>query len=86
MLECWEYVNKYDVWDQDGNAVFFLKEESDCFMRMCCANGRALQVSFQDLQGQELLKFDRPLRCMECPCDSCYPNYTQVSSYLSFLK
>ena len=86
MLECWEYVNKYDVWDQDGNAVFFLKEESDCFMRMCCANGRALQVSFQDLQGQELLKFDRPLRCMECPCDSCYPNWTQVSSSLSFLK
>ena len=77
-MECWEYQNKYDVFDQQGGNIFFLKEESGCLDRCCCANARALEVSFQDLQGNELLRFDRPLRCMEMPCDCCYPNYTQV--------
>ena len=78
VLECWEYQNKYDVFDQQGGNIFFLKEESGCLDRCCCANARALEVSFQDLQGNELLRFDRPLRCMEMPCDCCYPNWTQV--------
>ena len=34
--------------------------------------------SLQDMNGKELLRFDRPLKCMECPCDGCYPNWTQV--------
>ena len=62
VLECWEYTNKYDVMDDSGNPLFFMKEESGCCARMCCANARPLEVSFQDLQGQELLRFDRPLR------------------------
>jgi len=78
VMECWEYQNKYDVFDQQGGNIFFLKEESGCLDRCCCANARALEVSFQDLQGNELLRFDRPLRCMEMPCDCCYPNWTQV--------
>jgi len=78
LMECWEYQNKYDVFDQQGGNIFFLKEESGCLDRCCCANARALEVSFQDLQGNELLRFDRPLRCMEMPCDCCYPNYTQL--------
>ncbi len=82
VLECWEYVNKYDVWDENGTQVFFLKEESDCCARMCCANARPLQVSFQDMHGEELLRFDRPLRCMECPCSGCYPNWTQELSVI----
>ena len=43
-----------------------------------CANARPLQVSFQDLEGNEMLKFDRPLRCMECCCAGFYPNWTQL--------
>ena len=78
VLECWEYQNKYDVFDPQGGNIFFLKEESGCLDRCCCANARALEVSFQDLHGNELLRFDRPLRCMEMPCDCCYPNLTQV--------
>ena len=78
VLECWEYQNKYDVFDEQGGNIFFLKEESGCLDRCCCANARALEVSFQDLQGNELLRFDRPLRCMECPFDCCYPDWTQV--------
>ena len=77
-MECWEFVNKYDVWDENEDQVFFLKEESSCLMRSCCANARELEISFQDMEGRELLRFDRPLKCMECPCDSCYPNWTQV--------
>ena len=75
---CWEYSNKYDVWNEQGDKVFFMKEESGCLDRICCANIRALQVSFQDLQGNELLRFDRPLRCVDCCCNGCYPNWTQV--------
>ena len=79
VLEFWEYVNKYDVWDaESGSQVFFLKEESGCLMRCCFANARALEISFQDMDGQELLRFERPLKCMGCPCDMCYPNCTQV--------
>ena len=77
-MECWEYQNKYDVADENGEQTFFLKEESSCLMRACCANARELEVSMQDMNGKELLRFDRPLKCMECPCDGCYPNWTQV--------
>jgi len=80
LMECWEFTNKYDVMDDDGAHVFFLKEESSCLMRSCCANARELEVSFQDMNGTELLRFDRPLKCMECPCSGCYPNWTQVLS------
>lgn len=78
LLECWEYKNKYDVVDESGSKVFFLQEESDFCSRMWCANARPLQVSFQDTEGQELLRFDRPLRCMQCCIPAFYPNYTQV--------
>ena len=64
--------------DEDGNQLYFLQEESSCFMRSCCANSRELQVSFQTNDGQEILRFNRPLRCMECCSDCCYPNWTQV--------
>lgn len=78
LLGCWEYKNKYDVMDMDGSKIFYLEEESDCLCRMCCANARALQASFQDLAGNELLRFDRPLRCQGACCGGCYPNWTQV--------
>ena len=78
VLNCWEYANKYKVLDEDGNQIYFLQEESSCLMRSCCANARELQVSFQTNDGQELLRFERPLRCMECCSDCCYPNWTQV--------
>ena len=84
VLECWEYKNKYDVVDESGSKVFFLQEESDFCSRMWCANARPLQVSFQDTEGQELLRFDRPLRCMQCCIPAFYPNYTQVKNLHQF--
>lgn len=77
VLNCWEFTNKYDVWDESGTAVFFLKEQSGCLSRMCCAAARPLEVSFQDMSGNEILKFDRPLRCQDCPCSGCYPDWLQ---------
>ena len=59
--------------------MFFLLEQSDCCARQCFGQARPLQISFQSNDGQEILKFDRPLRCLECCCDSCYPNWTQVT-------
>jgi len=35
LMECWEYQNKYDVADENGEQTFFLKEESSCLMRSC---------------------------------------------------
>jgi len=78
LLNCWEYTNKYKVIDEDGSQMFFLLEQSDCCARQCFGQARPLQISFQSNDGQEILKFDRPLRCLECCCDSCYPNLTQL--------
>ena len=32
----------------------------------------------QNMSGQEILRFKRPLRCLGCCIPSCYPDYTQV--------
>ena len=82
MLNFLEYANKYRVLDNEGNQIFHLQEESNWLMRWCCKNGRALQVSFQTNQGEEILTFNRPLRCLEAPSDCCYPNWTQVKAIL----
>ena len=60
--------------------MYFLKEESSCCMRWCCGQARALSVSFQDNQGNEILRFERPLRFLGCCSDCCYPSLTQVNS------
>ena len=49
-------------------------------MRWCCGQARALSVSFQDNQGNEILRFERPLRFLGCCSDCCYPSLTQVNS------
>merc|ERR1712051_965605 len=54
LMECWEYQNKYDVADENGEQTFFLKEESSCLMRSCCANARELEVSMQGVVHQIL--------------------------------
>ena len=35
-------------------------------------------MTFEDTEGQVLLDFDRPLRCQDCCCTGCYPNWTQL--------
>ena len=81
VLNFWEYANKYRVLDSKSNQIYHLQEESNCMMRWCCKNGRALRVSFQTNQGKEILSFNRPLRCLEAPSDCCYPNWTQVKTW-----
>merc|ERR1712141_551180 len=78
LLNCWEFQNKYKIIDENGDQLYFLKEESSCCMRWCCGQARALSVSFQDNQGNEILRFERPLRCLGCCSDCCYPNLTQL--------
>ena len=74
----WEHKNRYDVLDQDGTVLYIMKEESDCCTRMYCGNGRDFKMTFEDTDGQVLLDFDRPLRCQDCCCTGCYPNWTQL--------
>jgi len=78
LLQCWEYANKYKVLDENKEQIFLLKEESDCLARYCCNNIRPLEGSFQNMSGQEILRFKRPLRCLGCCIPSCYPDYTQL--------
>ena len=32
----------------------------------------------KDMNGEEILRFKRHFRCIECPFERCYPNQTQV--------
>ena len=77
-MGCYEFENKYQLLDEYGTQLYYLKEKSTCCMRFCCGNARELSLSFRDNTGDEFLRFERPLRCMECCCIACYPNYTQV--------
>ncbi len=74
-----ELQNKYDLLGPDGQKILFLREDSTCFMRWCCGKTRALSVIFEDSRGDEVLRLERPLRCSDCCCDFCYPDWTQVA-------
>ena len=74
----WEHKNRYTVSDQDGTVLYVLKEDSDCCTRIYCGNVRDFRMTLEDTEGQVLLDFDRPLRCSDCCCSGCYPNWSQV--------
>ena len=83
---CYEFDNRYLLLDQYGSQLFYLKEDSTVCMRCFCKNARELSLSFQDNAGSEVLRFERPLRCMECCCNSFYPNMTQVYKQTIIVK
>ena len=83
MLGCWEYKNHYRVLDEFGNHLMLAKEESTCMDRWCCDNMRPFSMSIVDNYENEVLKFDRPLRCMGCCCNCCYPDMLQVLTVTS---
>ena len=78
VLELWEFQNKYDIMDSDGTKIYSMKEKSSICQRLWCGNARKLKLHVKDDQGQEILTFDRPLRCMQCCCQGCYPDHLQV--------
>ena len=54
------------------------KEESTLCSRACCANSRSFTMRVTDDAETEILRFERPLRCMYVSCMCCYPDWTQV--------
>ena len=44
MFGCWEYNNRYNVLSENGDVLLSAKEESECWQRAFCANGRAFNM------------------------------------------
>ena len=86
-LVCCDYdkAHFYQVFDENGQQIYTLEEKSDCCERFCCTNLRSLTVSLKDNHGDEVIRFERPFRCVDCPSNCCYPNKTQVHNTYSYL-
>jgi len=83
-LTCVEVCSDYDrahmyqVFDENFQQIYTLAEKSECCDRCCCKNLRALTISLNENNGEEVLRMERPFRCVDCPSNSCYPDKTQL--------
>ena len=66
-----ETANKYQVFNSLGQQVFYAKEDTDCCTRQCCGPMRPFDMNITDMQGQEVIHLNRPLRCQGCCCPCC---------------
>ena len=57
-----ETANKYKVFNSLGQQVFYAKEDTDCCTRQCCGPMRPFDMNITDMQGQEVIHLNRPLR------------------------
>ena len=64
-----ETKNKYRVLDPYGRQIFYAKEDTDICTRQCCGAIRPFDMILTDESDQEVIHFNRPLRCGSC----CYP-------------
>ena len=53
---CWEYNNKYNVLDQNGETLLSAKEQSECIQRAFCANARAFSMPLMNPQVRCIIK------------------------------
>ena len=35
-------------------------------------------MTMTNMNGDEVIRFERPFRCVDCPTNGCYPDKTQV--------
>uniref|UniRef100_A0A182V3N8 Phospholipid scramblase n=1 Tax=Anopheles merus TaxID=30066 RepID=A0A182V3N8_ANOME len=65
-----ETANKYTVKNTLGQKVYWAMEDTGCCNRMCCGAARAFDMKILDTYQNEVLHFNRPLRCSSCwfPC------------------
>jgi len=79
LFGCWEYNNRYNVLSENGDVLLSAKEESECWQRAFCANGRAFNMPLINPQsGETVIRFERPLKLCSCCFDCCYPTHMQV--------
>jgi len=74
-----ETQNKYKVFNSLGQQVYKAKEDSGCCTRQCCGPGRCFDMNITDMQEQEVIHLNRPLRCQAC-CFPCCLQEMEVSS------
>ena len=48
-----------------------LQEDTDWLTRQCCGPMRPFDMNITDMQGQEVIHLNRPLRCQGCCCPCC---------------
>ncbi|XP_058466516.1 phospholipid scramblase 2 isoform X2 [Malaya genurostris] len=65
-----ETANKYTVKNTLGQKVYWAVEDTDCCTRNCCGAARPFDMKILDFYQNEVLHFNRPLRCQSCwfPC------------------
>jgi len=82
MLEAFtgfETNNKYVVKNTMGQQVYFMAEDNDCCTRQFCGNRRPFQMKILDNYQQEVMHFNRPLKCQPC-CFPCGLQELEVSA------
>ena len=57
-----ETANKYKVFNSLAQQVYYAKEDTDCCTRQCCGPARPFDMNITDMQGQEVIHLNRPLR------------------------
>ena len=81
MLEAFigfETSNKYSVKAGSGQKVFYAVEDTDCCTRNCCGPSRPFDMKILDMHQNEVIHFNRPLRCDSCWCP-CFLQRLEVS-------
>jgi len=65
-IDCVKKAHIYEILDNYGHHPFmnyYMKEETTFFCRFFCENLRRLKISLCSNDGQEVLRFERPLKC-----------------------
>lgn len=66
-----ETQNKYVIKNSLGQQVYRAKEDTDCCTRNCCGPSRPFDIEILDNAGNEVIHFNRGLRCEYCCCFCC---------------
>ena len=80
-LDCtgWEYSHNYRVTGfEEHDLKYTFREVSTCCQKCWCANLRKLTLTLVSPTGEEILRFEKALKCVDCFSDCCYPNWTTV--------
>ncbi|KAK3248319.1 hypothetical protein CYMTET_42211 [Cymbomonas tetramitiformis] len=66
---CCEQQNSYKIYDQNGQKILKIKEDSSCLCRVCCRPYHQLQLEVKNEisdDHEQVLLLDRPFRCGSC--------------------
>jgi len=63
----WEESNRYEIFDSQGQHLFYAFEQSDTCMRLCCGSSRGFTINVVDNYNQPVCKISRDFK----PCSGC---------------